>query len=227
MKLGPDIARVAAVIGDPARANMLTALMAGQALTSSELAMEAGIGVATASAHLSRLSEAGLIQLTKQGRHRYWTLADGEVAQVLESLMGLAARSGPARVRPGPKEPALRKARVCYDHLAGDYGVRLYNSLLHKAVLIEWEGGVRLGPAAPAFMEDMGLDLPPSQRPMCRACLDWSARTSHLAGQMGAAVLDGLFQRGWARRDKGSRVVHFTADGERRFLELTRIEAAA
>ncbi len=227
MRLGPDISRVAAAIGDPARANMLVALMSGQALTSSELAFEAGIGAATASVHLNRLAEAGLVRLAKQGRHRYWALADAEVAQVLEILMGLAARSGPARVRPGPKEPALRKARVCYDHLAGDYGVRLYNSLLRKGVLIEADGGLCLGPSAPAFIEDMGLQLSPSSRPMCRICLDWSARTSHLAGHVGAGMLDNLFRKGWVRRDSGSRVVHFTADGERRFLELTRIEDAA
>ena len=227
MKLGPDIARVAAVIGDPARANMLTALMAGKALTSTELAQEAGIGAATTSAHLSRMSEAGLVRPAKQGRHVYWTLAGAQVAEVLESLMGLAARSGLNRVRTGPKEPALRKARVCYDHLAGDYGVRLYASLLWRGVVVETAGEATPGPAAARFVEDLGLELPRSQRPVCRACLDWSARTSHLAGQLGAAVLQYIFQRGWARRDKDSRVVHFTADGERQFLEWTRIEDAA
>ena len=129
MKAGPDIAMVASLVGDPARANMLTALMTGRALTASELAHEAGITPQTASSHLSKLEAGGLIEQEKQGRHRYYRLTDPDVAGVLEGLAGLAARAGHMRVRTGPKDPALRRARICYDHLAGDLGVQMLDSM--------------------------------------------------------------------------------------------------
>lgn len=221
MKTGPDIARVAAAIGDPARANMLTALMSGKALTSSELAQEAGVAAATASSHLARLQHAGLVTVEQQGRHRYWRMTGPEVAEVLEKLMGLAARTGPMRVRTGPREPALRKARVCYDHLAGDYGVRLFDSLVVRNIINVDDGGLSLGAAAAPFISDMQLTIRPG-RPPCRACLDWSVRRHHLAGALGAALLDRMFALGWAKREAGSRAVSFTTDGERQFLEMTR-----
>src|SRR5512142_2029665 len=129
MKSGPDIALVASLVGDPARANMLTALMNGRALTASELAHEAGITPQTASSHLAKLEAGGLIEPEKQGRHRYYRLSDPDVADVLERRAGLAARTGHMRVRTGPKEPALRRARICYDQLAGDLGVQMLDSL--------------------------------------------------------------------------------------------------
>ena len=116
MKEGPDIARIAALIGDPARANMLTALMSGKALTASEFAGEANVTLQTASAHLSKLDEGGLLRPRKQGRQKYFSLASDDFARVLEGLMGLAALSGHLRSRTGPNDPALRKARVCYNH---------------------------------------------------------------------------------------------------------------
>ena len=129
MKAGPDIAMVASLVGDPARANMLTALMSGRALTASELAQEAGITPQTASSHLAKLEAGGLIEPEKQGRHRYYRLTGPDVAGVLEGLAGLAARAGHMRVRTGPKDPALRRARICYDHLAGDLGVQMLDSM--------------------------------------------------------------------------------------------------
>ena len=226
MKTGPDIARLAAVIGDPARANMLTALMSGKALTSSELALEAGVGAATTSSHLSQLLGAGLVSQRRQGRHVYWRLADSDIAALLETLMGVAARAGHMRVRTGPKDPALRKARICYDHLAGDYGIRLFESLMQKDVIVQVGEGISLGAGSGRFIEDMGLKVKPGRSP-CRACLDWSERRSHLAGPLGAALLDRFFALGWARRDPGSRTILFTADGERQFLLLTRSDLAA
>ena len=125
MKEGPDIALIGSLIGDPARANMLTALMGGQALTPTELAGLAGITLQTASSHLAKLEAGGLVAQRKQGRHRYYALSEDEVGLMLESLMGFAASRGLTRHRPGPKDPALRKARVCYNHLAGARGVQL------------------------------------------------------------------------------------------------------
>src|SRR5688500_9964854 len=132
MKAGPNIAPVASLVGDPARANMLTALMAGQALTATELAQEAGITLPTASSHLAKLLAGGLLTVEKQGRHRYFRLAGPDVASMIETIIGVAARAGHLRTRTGPSEPALRQARVCYDHLAGDLGVQLYDSLVDR-----------------------------------------------------------------------------------------------
>lgn len=225
MKHAPDISKLASAIGDPARAAMLSALMSGKALTSSELAAEGGIGAATASSHLARLQDSGLVRMRPQGRHRYWALADAEVAHVLETLMGLAARTQ-GRVRTGPKDAAMRKARVCYNHLAGDYGVRLFECLVEKGVIIEMDDGVSLGAASSRFISEMGLGLKPG-KPLCRACLDWSERRTHLAGSLGSALLTRIFELGWAKRDPETRAVHFTAEGERLFLLLTRREAPA
>lgn len=149
MRDGPDIARVAALIGDPARANMLSALMSGKALTATELAQEAGVQAQTASSHLSRLVEGGLVAPRKSGRHKYFSLAGEEVAEVLEALMGLAAGKGHLRTRTGPKDQAMRQARVCYNHLAGKWGCRCSAACRHKAC---WSGPIwRLARAVGSF----------------------------------------------------------------------------
>ena len=151
MQEGPDISRIAALIGDPARANILTALMDGRALTASELADVAGVTLPTASGHLSKLTEAALLQQRKQGRHKYFQLADGDVAAALEALMGLAAGRGINGRGPGPKDAAMREARVCYNHLAGRMGVQLFNSLAKQGVLVEQGEDVQLTPQALNF----------------------------------------------------------------------------
>ena len=220
MKEGPDIARLAALIGDPARANMLTALLSGKALTASELAGEAGVTLPTASAHLAKLDDGGLLKPRKQGRHKYFTLANDEVAAVLEALMGLAAGAGHLRSRTGPRDPELRKARVCYNHLAGDMGIRLYDSLVARELLAVGKDGLDLSEAGRGFMTRFGLDLAAlsAQRsPLCRECLDWSERRSHLAGSLGRALLGKFEDLGWARRLDGTRIVRFTPKGETAF----------
>lgn len=219
MKVGPDIALVAALLGDPARANMLTALLAGQALTAGELAREAGVAPQTASGHLARLRKGGLVTVRRQGRHAYFTLSGEDVAAVLESLMGLAARTGHARTRPGPKEPALRRARVCYDHLAGDLGVAMLDGLI-AAGRVTGEDELVLTTAGEAFVAGLGIEagsLVGGRRPVCRRCLDWSVRRSHLAGSLGAALLTRIYAAGWARRVEGSRIVAFTPAGLKAF----------
>ena len=222
MREGPDIARIAALIGDPARANMLTALMSGRALTASELAGEAGITLQTASSHLSKLETAGLIRLRKQGRHRYFSLSGDDVGSVLEALMGLASKYGHTRLRTGPKDPALRKARVCYNHLAGELGVHLYESLEGHRHIRERGEAVDLTDRGADFMRTLGIEidrLDRARRPLCRSCLDWSARRTHLAGSLGVALLDRFYELGWARRLDGSRIVLFSPQGERKFLQ--------
>jgi DNA-binding transcriptional ArsR family regulator len=214
MKEGPVIASVAALLGDPARANILTALMDGRALTVSELAEAAGVTLQTASGHLAKLDAANLLVAEKQGRHRYFRLSGPDVAQVLEALMGLAQRTGATRVRTGPKDAALRSARICYDHLAGERGVALLRGARQQG-LIDGEKDLALTTTGRAFFADFGIDLAAlgkSRRPVCRACLDWSERHSHLGGALGAALLSRMIDRGWVRRDTG-RVLTFTCEG--------------
>jgi DNA-binding transcriptional ArsR family regulator len=226
MKAGPDIAMVASLVGDPARSNMLTALMTGRALTATELAYQAGITPQTASSHLSKLEAGGLIEQEKQGRHRYYRLADPDVAGVLEGLAGLAARAGHMRVRTGPKDPALRRARVCYDHLAGDLGVQMFDSMKAQKLVRQHKHDVKLTAEGARFMASaLEIDaqaLAHPRRPLCKACLDWSERRHHLAGTLGAAIMSRFTELKWAARDPtpGSRVVHFSRNGEKRFATL-------
>ncbi|MEP0331943.1 MAG: winged helix-turn-helix domain-containing protein [Anderseniella sp.] len=229
MKEGPDIALLGSLIGDPARANILTALMSGKALTATELASEAGVTVQTASSHLKKLQDAQLLRQRKQGRHRYFTLADDDVGSVLEAMMGLAAKRGLVRTRTGPKDEALRKARVCYNHLAGDLGVAVYDGMVSRGYLAETEDTVSLTHAGEEFAAQFGVDLATlskSRRPMCRSCLDWSSRRTHLAGSLGTALLDRFYNLGWAARVDGSRVVEFSACGERELLASFGLKAS-
>jgi DNA-binding transcriptional ArsR family regulator len=222
MKDGPNIVGIAALIGDHARAEILTALMAGQALTATELVEVAGVTKQTVSTHLAKLLDARLLAVENQGRHRYFRLAHRDVAQLLEGLMGVAYRVGAVRVRSSPREPALRKARICYDHLAGELGVLAFDSLELRRFLRIGKEGLELTLQGRQFCVDFGIDveaLARRRRPLCRTCLDWSMRRNHLAGAVGAAVLRRCLDLGWARRAKGSRIVIFSAVGENALRE--------
>lgn len=220
MREGPDIARVASLVGDPARANMLTALLDGGALTASELAVEAGVTLPTASSHLGKLMDGGLLALTAQGRHRYYGLAGPEVASMLEAIMGVAASVGPKRTRPGPRDATMREARICYDHLAGEYAVAMLDGFLQSGIVVRDGDRLGLGRKSAGFFEAVGIDtnsLVKPRRAVCRSCLDWSVRRSHLAGTLGAAILDKILSEKWARREKGGRAVIFTPKGKLAF----------
>jgi len=224
MRDGPHIARVAALIGDQARAEILTVLMADRALTATELANHAGITRATASSHLARLVDARLIGVVKQGRHRYFRLADRDVARLLESLMGVAFRTGAVRLASSPREPALRKARMCYDHLAGELAVWAFERMVAKRLFVLDPQSFALTPAGAKWFNSHGLstDLS-SRRVLCRPCLDWGERRHHLAGALGAALMQHCFTLRWARRVANSRVVAFTPHGEREFRRMVSI----
>lgn len=215
--MGPNITSIAALVGDHARAQALTALMAGRALTATELADAAGVTRQTISTHLAQLVDAGLLALERQGRHRYFRIADADVAQMLEALMGAAADAVKRRPRPGPREPALRKARVCYDHLAGELGVLVYERLAGRGAFALAPEGMVLTPQGRDAVAALGLDAGASahgRRPFCRTCLDWSERRHHLAGLLGARLLGRFEELGWARRMPDSRVLCFSAAGE-------------
>jgi len=214
----PDIATIASLIGDRARATILMSLMDGRALTATELARAARVTKQTGSSHLSKLVNARLVTVESVGRHRYFRLADHDVGTVIEDLVGLADRVGAVRVESGPLDPALRKARVCYDHLAGDFGVLVFDSLRQQDFVRASGGKVTLTEQGERFCRELGIDiaaLERGRRPLCLTCLDWSARRHHLAGALGAAILNRFFALGWARLRKGTRVVLFSASGER------------
>ncbi|MEO1656232.1 MAG: winged helix-turn-helix domain-containing protein [Pseudomonadota bacterium] len=219
MREGPDIARTASLIGDPARANILCALLDGRALTAGELTEVAGVTKATASTHLAQLVEAGLLAKEAQGRHRYFRLAHPDVALALEALMGVAERGAGRRVRTGPKDSAMRRARVCYDHLAGELAVQLYDHWLESGWLIEDNGsGIELTSRGRERFSCAGIDvhaIDAARRPNCKTCLDWSMRRYHLAGGIGQAVLTLMEDRRWAMREAGSRLVTITDRGEK------------
>lgn len=216
MREGPDIARVAALVADPARSAMLIALMDGRALTATELAGLGGITKQTASSHLAKLVDGEVLVVEAQGRHRYFCLAGPHVGSLLEALMVFSSDTAPP-LRTGPRDPALRKARICYDHLAGEMGVRLFERMRADEWLANDLTVTRRGRDK---LAGIGLDieaLPPSNRPLCRACLDWSQRRQHLAGRLGKAILDQLLTQSWARRSSASRIISFSPEGERVF----------
>jgi len=219
---GNTIAAVASLIGDAARANMLAALMGGQALTAGELARHAGVTAQTTSGHLGKLTDARLIAVEKQGRHRYYRLASSDVAHAIHALMSVAA-SGPKRHHPiGPKDEALRLARTCYDHIAGRLAIALADSLAGNGYVLLADGAGLITDAGRRFFCDFGIDPGDgirAKRPLCRTCLDWSERRPHLAGRLGAAILDRTLALGWVSRTAESRALRVTRAGEIGFSE--------
>ncbi|HDZ8894591.1 TPA: winged helix-turn-helix transcriptional regulator [Aeromonas dhakensis] len=218
----PDIAYVASLIGDKARSRMLTALMGGKALTATELALEGEITAQTASSHLGKLVEGGLLSMRKQGRHRYFQLSDPAVAEVIERMLTLSVTSSPAKVRTGPRDPHLRQARICYDHLAGELGVRLFDALQQQGLLEIHGDDARLSQSGEIFFTGLGVDLSllrQRKRPMCKACLDWSERRSHLAGTLGQWILDDALAQRWFVRRPDSRVIDVSDIGAKQFAK--------
>lgn len=218
----PSLPQVAALIGEPARASMLIALMAGKALTATELALEAEISSQTASSHLAKLLDSGLLLMVKQGRHKYFRLRNEQVAGLIENLLNLTSSLTQSAHQTGPQDPMLRRARVCYDHLAGELGVRLYQGLLQQGLLVEQDSQARLTEPGKLYFTHLGCDILPleqSQRPLCRACLDWSERRFHLAGSLGYWILEDILSRGWAKRIPDSRAMQFSQSGEKALLK--------
>jgi DNA-binding transcriptional ArsR family regulator len=218
-----EMAEIGALIGDPARANMLAALADGRALTATELSYIARVTPQTTSGHLAKLAAANLLALARQGRHRYYRLASPLVAQMLESIMTVAAVQLPPRRRlPSRIDHEMRTARTCYDHLAGRLGVGLADTLGARGQVVLSEDGGEVTASGMNFLVGFGADLAPikeSRRPFCRTCLDWSERRWHIAGSVGAALCRRCLELGWVERRRDSRAVAITAAGRRGFAE--------
>jgi DNA-binding transcriptional ArsR family regulator len=217
-----DIAPIAALLGDPTRATIVSALHDGRALPAGELARRARVTPSTASAHLGRLVDAGLLSLERSGRHRYFRLANDDVAHAIESLAAIAPRVAARTLREAAVGEALSEARTCYDHLAGRLGVVLTAALIRERAVAERDGVFVLGRRAADVLAriDVDLDDLPARRPAVLRCLDWSERRPHLSGGLGAAICTRALERGWVERLPGSRAVRLTADGRRAFASL-------
>lgn len=214
------ISAIAALMGDPARTNMLFALMGGRALTAGELAFCAGISAQTASGHLARLVDGCLIAMEKQGRHRYFRLASPEVAEAFEGLSALASAGPGRRVSTGPRDIAMRRARTCYNHMAGSLAVGLTDFMVEAGHLLLEDRSGLITKTGIRFLATIGIDLEAgarSKRPMCRTCLDWSERRMHLGGQLGTEILKTAIERNWIRPVPGTRALTITRDGEQAF----------
>ena len=223
MESEPDLARIAATVGDPRRIQMLALLMEGRALTAKELALGAGVEPATASAHLKRLQEDGLLEAAAQGRHKYFRFASEQVAQLVESLMRVAPRKV-AAVRVSTPVP-LRRARYCYDHLAGALGTGLLAHMLRKGWLQDDAEPKQLAltPRGSKALAQFGVDVDTAQarrRQFACRCLDWSERRDHLGGALGAALAQELQARKWIERKKHTREVRVTSAGEEGLADL-------
>jgi DNA-binding transcriptional ArsR family regulator len=232
-----DIAALAAVLSDRGRARMLAALGDGRALPASVLADEAGVGASTASAHLRKLTAAGLVSAERHGRHRYFRLAGPHIGDLFEAMARVAPAAPVRSLREGTRAHAIREARTCYDHLAGKLGTDLFQALLRRGVI---EGGdgtfdpvqakadrlsapgwdVEYRLADPQPLLDLGIELPRGRRPLIRYCIDWSEQRHHLGGALGAALLKRFLDLGWIERAAGSRAVHVTPEGEAGLREL-------
>ncbi len=229
MDTGPKIAHVAALVGDPARPNMLTALMDGRTLTASELACLSGVAPQTASGHLAKLADASLLTLEKRGRRRYFRLASPAVARLLESLM-VVAQDGPARQRHLWRGgETLRHARTCYDHMAGRVAVAVADRLNQRCFVLFDDDGGQVTEAGRSFFDEIGIDLGPvsKRRLFCRPCLDWSERRPHLAGSVGAAILRHAFDRNWVERVRDSRALAMTPAGATGFAQAFGVDVTS
>lgn len=220
------LAETASLVGDPARAGMLIALMDGRALTSGELARVAGIAPQTASGHLARLSEAGLLAAFRQGRCHYYRLASAEVARMLETMLMVSQGTptgGRRAVVTGPRDAAMRAARTCFDHLAGTLGVRIAEGLVERGYIELSDEAGAVTETGIAFLDDFGVDPGAAshsgKRVFCRPCLDWSERRLHLGGMLGKALASRCFALGWIQRISASRAVSVTPAGRQGFAE--------
>jgi DNA-binding transcriptional ArsR family regulator len=221
--IAPQLAEVAQLVADPGRANILSTLMDGRALTASELATVAGVTPQTASSHLAKLVQRQLLTVRRRGPRRFYRLATPLVAQMLEGIMTVAA-TGPQRFRPPSKiDDQMRRARTCYDHLAGELGVAVTDAMVERGYLVLDEDAGELTAEGMKFLSGLGIDLDSparSRRAFCRPCLDWSERRPHLAGRVGAAIANLALQRDWIRRRPQGRSIEITEAGLSAFKTL-------
>jgi DNA-binding transcriptional ArsR family regulator len=211
-----DLAHIGFLIGDRRRAGMLLALLGGEDLPAGELGARVGASSSLASAHLNRLREAGLVRAERVGRRRLYRIAGPDVAQALEALVAVAPGRPATSLREARQGEALRHARTCYDHLAGELGVALTDALRRQGSLDLTDAGFALTPTGRRRLTELGVDIASAQagrRTFIRHCIDWTERRPHLAGALGAAIATRFFDLGWVSRRSGSRALDITPVG--------------
>jgi DNA-binding transcriptional ArsR family regulator len=220
------LAEIGSLVGEPTRAAMLLALMDGRALTATELARSAGITPQTASTHLARLTSADLLRMERQGRHRYHRLASPDIARLLEDIMQMASLTArpERRIATGPRDAAMRRARTCYDHFAGQLGVAITDALVARRVIeFDDEAGL-ISADGISFLAGFGIGVTSgsqaSARPLCRPCLDWSERRPHVAGKVGAAICTLFLEKKFVRRIDNTRALEITPPGVKALREM-------
>lgn len=230
MVAAANMVEIAALVGDTARATILSALMGGQALTSSELAALAHVSRATASGHLKKLTQARLLAVTQKRRNRYYRIASPLVAKMLETIKAVAALETPSRYQPrSARADALHFARTCYDHLAGRLGVAIADALVRKNYAVLSDEGGELTATGKRFLLRFGATLTQTsggRRIFCKPCLDWSERRYHIAGHVGAEICRCCIERGWLTRQRGSRSIRLTGAGRRGLRDVLGMELA-
>lgn len=223
MSYTPGFSATAFLMADPARAAMLTVLLDGRALPAGELAYASGVTAQTASSHLAKLLEGGLLAVETEGRHRYYRLAGFHIAQALEQLAAIQSEIPVRRKALSPQARQLRFARCCYDHLAGQIGVAVTCGLQQRGYIVAThDKQFAITPAGIDWFGGIGLDvgtIRPTRRGVARQCLDWTERTHHLAGPLGVRLLSVLCGSAWLRRTQNSRAVEITPKG---WMELRR-----
>jgi DNA-binding transcriptional ArsR family regulator len=228
MVAAANMVEIAALVGDTARATMLAALMSGQSLTGSELAFLAHVSRPTASEHLAKLVDARLIAVIRKRRFNYYRIASPLVARMLESMKAVAAIEAPPRHQPrSARDEALRFARTCYDHLAGQVAVALADALVARGHVVLGDDGGEVTASGARFLAEFGADLPPlshSRRIFCRPCLDWSERRYHVAGHVGAEICRCCLQRGWFARERDSRALQLMPAGRAGLFDTFGVE---
>jgi len=223
MTATPSLTAIGQILGDPTRALILEMLYDGRAWSASELARAAGITPQTASSHLGKLTDAGLLAVEPQGRNRYYRIADSEVAEALEALMVLAMRRSQRPDIVNVREDPMRHARTCYDHIAGRLGIAIVDRLIAQDYLENDHDHYRLTEKGEGLMSDLGIEVQSirdGRRPFTRRCLDWTERRHHLGGALGAAFAATLFARRWIRRIDDTRALRVTPEGQRQLKRL-------
>lgn len=218
--------KTATLIGDATRASILWNLLDGRAFTATELAIAVETSAQNISMHLGKLLEANLICVEKQGRHKYYRFSNKEVAYAVEAMANLIPKPEVSIKKKSEEYPPIKYCRTCYDHLAGKIGVALADSLLEQKIIIEKNGVFEISPEGAKWFSDFGIDLPEVQkqkRIFLKPCLDWSERRNHIAGSIGALLLDKMINEDWIRRTKDSRAITITGKGEKEFLKNFKI----
>jgi DNA-binding transcriptional ArsR family regulator len=216
-----DLAAVGRLLGDNHRARFVLALLGGQELPAGELASRAGASSSLASSHLAKLLESGLVSVQKRGRQRYYRLADSDIAQAIETLLAIAPRHSATGLTAVTRGRALKRARTCYDHLAGQLGVALADAFEQQQLIAASDSGWTLTSRGEHRLGTLGVDtsaLHRGRRPLLRPCLDWTERRPHMGGKVGQALATRLFDLDWVRRTSASRAILVTTHGERQLL---------